>query len=108
MQLSINCPKCGANNKFDENNIPTFCSFCGATLPDMQPYVHEAIKLKFEKQRHEMDMETEDKIIHRERLRGVRDVFGIIRDFIRWAPITLAIIAFLIGIVGFIYWSTHH
>ena len=74
MDLSINCNKCGATNKFDENHIPTFCSFCGASLPDMKPYVQDAIKLSLERKRHEMHMETADKEIKKEKIRSFRDI----------------------------------
>lgn len=57
IQLSVNCPKCGATNKFDQDNIPTFCSFCGSALPSMAPHVDEAIKISLERQRHQMRIE---------------------------------------------------
>lgn len=70
MELSINCSRCGATNKFDQEHIPTFCSFCGAALPDMKPYVQDAIKITLERQRHAMDMETMDKEIRKEKVKG--------------------------------------
>ena len=67
--LSVPCPKCGGTNIFDETKqIPTYCSFCSAHLPNMDAYVQEALKLKvenellnMEKQRHQMEMEKEEK-----------------------------------------------
>ena len=70
LELSVNCGKCGATNKFTAKNIPTFCSFCGAALPDMKKHADEAIKIALERQRHEMDMEKADKSIKVEELKA--------------------------------------
>ena len=62
--LSIYCPNCGATVKFDKDQIPTFCSFCGAHLPDMTDFVKDNIRLEVDKrylnldrQRHQMRIE---------------------------------------------------
>lgn len=98
--LSITCPKCGGTNIFDETKtIPTYCSFCGAHLPDMDSYVQDSLKLQvenellnMEKQRHKMEMEAEEKRI--QRMKAVKkDSFG---------DIVCAIIM-LLGIIIFGY-----
>lgn len=59
--LSMKCPSCGATISFDENNISTFCSFCGAHLPVMTDYVKKAADLDIRQKQHAIDMETMDK-----------------------------------------------
>lgn len=93
MQLSINCSKCGATNKFDQESIPTFCSFCGAALPNMLPYVEDAIKITLERQRHEMQMESADKDIKKEQIRSLGSKADIVR-YIAAAITLLAVIGF--------------
>lgn len=66
VQLSINCAKCGATNKFMSDNIPMFCSFCGATLPDMSKHIDEAISMQRERERHEMAKEKTELEIKKE------------------------------------------
>lgn len=96
--LSVPCPKCGGTNIFDETKtIPTYCSFCGAHLPNMDAYVQEALKLKvenellnMEKQRHQMEMEAEEKHI-RKMKEAKKDSFG---DIISIIITLLAIILF--------------
>ena len=57
--LSVQCPKCGGTNIFDETKqIPTYCAFCSAHLPDMTKFVEESIKLNLEKERHKIEMES--------------------------------------------------
>ena len=64
--LSMKCPSCGGTIHFDENHIATFCSLCGAHLPDMTDYVKKASNLTIEQKQHSMNMETMDKEIQRE------------------------------------------
>lgn len=59
--LSIKCPTCGGTVQFDESHIATFCSFCGAHLPDMTDYVKKAAELDIQQRQHAMDMETMEK-----------------------------------------------
>ena len=59
--LSVKCPSCGATLPFDENNILTFCSFCGAHLPVMTDYVKKAADLDIKQKQHAIDMEAMDK-----------------------------------------------
>lgn len=100
MDLAINCSKCGATNKFDQDHIPTFCSFCGAALPDMKPYVQDAIKITLERQRHAMDMETAETEIRKEKVKGRSDIHDTIQ---------LIIVAIVIlGIFVFIFTMMHH
>ena len=69
--LSIHCPNCGGTNIFDETkNIPTYCGFCSAHLPDMTEFVKKSLDLKvdeqyldLDRQRHNMEMETMEKQI---------------------------------------------
>ena len=71
--LSFHCPKCGATTKFDEKKeVPTYCMFCGAHLPDMDNFVKEALRLKqdetqlsHDRERHEMEIKSVDKQIER-------------------------------------------
>ena len=67
--LSVHCPKCSGTNIFDETKqIPTYCAFCGAHLPDMTTFVQESLKLGLDKQHHSMDLEKMDKEIKKERV----------------------------------------
>lgn len=99
--LSIHCPSCGASIIFDESKqIPTFCSFCGAHLPDMTNYVQEALKLKLDKeflnldeQRHSMEMETINRQIQKEKIVRSKNPFEYI----------LAFMALLIVILAFVF-----
>ena len=68
--LSIKCPNCGGTVQFDEQHIATFCSFCGSHLPDMTEYVKKAAELEIEKKQHHMTIETLDKDIERQQIRG--------------------------------------
>lgn len=76
--LSVHCPKCGATTRFDETKqIPTYCMFCGAHLPDMTNYVQQALKLGLDKkqldidrQRHDMTMEEMHTDIQREKAKN--------------------------------------
>lgn len=98
--LSVPCPKCGGTNVFDETKqIPTYCSFCGAHLPNMDSYVQDSLKLQvenellnMEKQRHKMEMEAEEKRI--QKMKAVKkDSFGDI----------VCTIIMLLGIIIFGY-----
>ena len=73
MNLSIKCRNCNATNTFDKDSIPTFCSFCGAALPDMQPYVKEALNIAIERERHSMDMEKGEQEIRKQQSRNFKD-----------------------------------
>ena len=64
--LSMKCPSCGGTIHFDENHIATFCSFCGAHLPDMTDFVKKSANLNIEQKQHSMHMETMDKEMQRE------------------------------------------
>lgn len=100
MDLSVNCSRCGATNKFDQDHIPTFCSFCGAALPDMKPYVQDAIKIALERQRHAMDMETAETEIRKEKVKNRSDLHDTIQ---------LVIVALVtIGVFAFIYIMIKH
>jgi len=88
--LSVNCPNCNATNKFERDAIPTFCSFCGACLPDMKPYVQEAVRIALEREReaarieseykrHEMRMESEKQEIRKEKVRTFKDKVELVR-----------------------------
>ena len=62
--LSANCPRCGATNIFDETKqIPTYCSFCGSHLPNMDTYVQESLKVAVDKQKLNLDLQRMDKEI---------------------------------------------
>lgn len=82
--LSVHCPKCGATTRFDETKqIPTYCMFCGAHLPDMTNYVQQAVKLGLDKkqldidrQRHDMTMEEMQTDIQREAVRHHLPLFS--------------------------------
>ncbi|MBP5729421.1 MAG: hypothetical protein J6Y48_20325 [Clostridia bacterium] len=84
--LSVHCPKCNATTKFDETKeIPTYCMFCGAHLPDMSNYVREALKLGLDKQhldidrqRHEMTMEEMNTDIRRTKVRNELPITKVI------------------------------
>lgn len=100
IQLSVNCAKCGAVNRFSKNSIPTFCSFCGATLPNMAPHVDEAIRIELERQRHEMNMEKEDKEIRKEKLKytaqkikSTADIMGIVLKIIVLIIVTIVFLS---------------
>ena len=62
--LSVPCPKCGGTNIFDETKqIPTYCSFCGSHLPNMDTYVQESLKVAVDKQKLNLDLQRMDKEI---------------------------------------------
>lgn len=62
--LSVPCPKCGGTNIFDETKqIPTYCSFCSAHLPNMDAYVQESLKVAVDKQKLNLDLQRMDKEI---------------------------------------------
>lgn len=62
--LSVPCPKCGGTNIFDETKqIPTYCSFCSAHLPNMDTYVQESLKVAVDKQKLNLDLQRMDKEI---------------------------------------------
>ena len=87
VQLSINCAKCGATNKFMSDNIPMFCSFCGATLPDMSKHIDEAISMQRERERHEMAKEKD------------RDyVVAVFSGIVSFAALIVALVALLKGV----------
>ena len=75
--LSFSCPKCGGTTKFDETKeVPTYCMFCGAHLPDMTEFVKESLKLgldrkqlNLDRERHNMNMEEVDQKIRWEKTR---------------------------------------
>lgn len=68
--LSIHCPSCGGTNIFDETKqIPTYCAFCSAHLPDMTKFVQDSLKLGLDTKRHTMQLETMDKEIKKERVK---------------------------------------
>ena len=104
--LSIYCPKCGATVKFDEDQIPTFCSFCGAHLPDMTDFVKENLKLEIDKkrldldrQRHEMQMETMDKEIKKVKSGNFVENFRTSLYMIALIPIGIVILFALFQII---------
>lgn len=76
--LSINCKNCGATNKFEEDSIPSFCSYCGAALPNMLPFIEEAIKISQERQRHEMEIEKLNKHIKKEKTKNFSNTLELI------------------------------
>lgn len=77
--LSVHCPECGGTNIFEETeNIPTFCGFCGANLPDMTQFVKDALKvevnrkqLELDKQRHKMKMEAADRELQKAEIKSI-------------------------------------
>ena len=76
--LSIKCKTCGATNTFKEDEIPSFCSFCGAALPNMLPFVEEAIKISQERERHKMEMEKLDKTLRKEKAKKRSNFYEMI------------------------------
>ena len=54
--LSIHCPNCGGTNIFDETkNIPTYCGFCSAHLPDMTEFVKGSLNVEVDKKQLQVD-----------------------------------------------------
>lgn len=76
--LSIKCKNCSATNTFEEDSIPSFCSFCGAALPNMLPFVEEAIRINQERQRHQMEIEKIEKKIKKEKATRLSDIIAMI------------------------------
>ena len=122
IDLSIKCSKCGATNKFSLQNIPTNCTFCGATLPDMHKHVDEAIRIGLEHQRmdmnmaydyqhHAMDMEKMNKELRKERFKStaskVKSVAEIIGSIVRALPYVVMIIAFIMVLIMIIRIRLH-
>ena len=95
--LSVQCPKCGGTNIFDESKqIPTYCAFCASHLPDMTTFVKESLKLNLEKQHHAMELEKMNKEIKRERVSTSVDkikLFAIILMIIIWGYIMIKILS---------------
>lgn len=98
--LSVHCPNCGGTNIFDETKqIPTYCAFCAAHLPDMTTFVQESLKLGLDKQHHQMELEKMDKEIKKERVDTSLDKLKII------AIIVVSIIIF--GYLFFVLFRLH-
>lgn len=105
--LSVPCPKCGGTNIFDETKqIPTYCSFCGSHLPNMDTYVQESLKLKvenellnMEKQRHQMEMEAEEKRLEKEKIVSRKWIANDISDIMAIIFMILLLIAFAAFII---------
>ena len=98
--LSVQCPKCGSTNIFDETKqVPTYCAFCAAHLPDMTTFVKESLKLGLDKQYHAMELERMDKEIKKERVDTSLDKLKII------AIIVLGVIIF--GYLFFVLFRSH-
>lgn len=97
--LSVHCPSCGGTNIFDETKqIPTYCAFCGAHLPDMTEFVKESLKLGLDKQHHSMDMEKADKEIEKERIKSKRNRGDNLLAFFLGSIVFIIIIIMMIRI----------
>lgn len=69
--LSLKCPYCGGSLYFEKEHPMTFCPYCGSHLPDMTQYVQNAVNFEFVKQEHQMNMESMDKQIKRDKINSV-------------------------------------
>jgi len=84
--LSVHCPNCGGTNIFDETkSIPTYCGFCSAHLPDMTQFVKDSLKveanrkqLDLDRQRHDMEIETLNKQIKKEKADNRGTIFAFV------------------------------
>lgn len=101
--ISVKCQNCGGSVHFDEDNIPSFCSFCGAPLKETKEYIDKAIDLKIEKQMHQMDMELLKKEIHKERIKNLPESIQAIMKIIVW----ILVAAIIISIITLIWDLTH-
>ncbi len=99
MNLSVKCRNCNATNTFDKDNIPTFCSFCGAALPDMQPYVKEALSIAIERERHSMNMEKGEQEIRKQQSRNFKDKADVIITVVSAALIIFALTIMFIIVI---------
>ena len=100
--LSFSCPKCGGTTKFDETKeVPTYCMFCGAHLPDMTEFVKESLRLGLDqkqltvdRERHNMSMEEVDQQIRYEKTKqGIPASKMVV--IILWFIIMMALFIFL-------------
>lgn len=105
VQLSVNCAKCGATNKFMSDSIPMFCSFCGATLPDMSKHIDEAISAEMERKRNEVHKEIAELEVKKEETKVTAQKTAFRQKIIE----TIVMLAFLIGSLLFLnYLMSHH
>lgn len=91
--LSMKCPNCGGTVQFDEKHIATFCSFCGSHLPDMSDYVRKTLDLDIKQKYHEMDMQTADKEIRKEKVKTVTSSIGNVFHIIKLVLFVIALLA---------------
>jgi len=91
--ISTKCPSCGATNKFDEDNIPNFCSFCGAHLPKMNEFIKNSMELKAEQIHLQIENLKTEKELQQKKMETRS---GLISDL---APVVLFIALFI-----FLYW----
>ena len=90
--LSVKCPSCGGTVIFDETkNVPTYCSFCSAHLPDMTVFVQESLKLGIDQKRLDMDQQRTNMYIRRQNTANKADHNVVIVSVV---AIVLAIIFF--------------
>lgn len=107
--LSVPCPKCGGTNIFDETKqIPTYCSFCGAHLPDMTEYVRRSLNLGVDRQYFNMNMQQMDRSIdyvnadthrinrqiRRERVKNFKNVVLLIALLIIFGMTMIAVLVY--------------
>lgn len=94
--ISVKCHNCGGIIHFDEEHIPSFCSFCGSPIKETKEYIDKAIDLKIEKQMHDMDMELLDKEIRKERIKNIPDAIHNITKIVSWIIIGIIIISTIV------------
>lgn len=98
--MSVQCKKCGATNLFDETkNVPTYCSFCAAHLPDMTQFVKDSLKLNIDKQRNTLEINRLDKEIKKEKVSNISNIL----DFIETVVVIGGMFAALLFIYGLIH-----
>lgn len=59
MLLSLKCHNCGATVYFDNNEVVTRCSHCGAHLKEMTEYTLKAVDLNIKQQSANIDVGRE-------------------------------------------------
>ena len=59
MLLSLKCHNCGATVYFDNNEVVTCCSHCGAHLKEMTEYTLKAVDLNIKQQSANIDINRE-------------------------------------------------
>lgn len=100
MMLSAKCPNCNGTIKFDSEHVVTFCPFCGSHIDNMTDFVKQAIDLSLEEKRHNMQIETIEKDIKREQVKGTITNIPLIIKLIVGLPTIILFFILLLKLIN--------